>query len=140
MNRSATIRRAISVPEVLAAAAIVGVLIAFVAQLLISTATHQQAAERRTLAMHELSNVAERIAMLSYEETTRERLKAIELSPSLTAALPDASLAFDVDNQADDELPAKRVTISVTWEIRDDAPSQPLKLVVWKHQHREASP
>lgn len=139
MMRPMKLRRAISIPEVLAAAAVVGVLIAFVSQMLIATATQQQKAERRALAAHELSNVTERIAMLTYAETTLERLAVIGLSPTVAATLPDAELAFDID-EADEDIPAKRVTIAIAWANGKDETTRPLQLIVWKHQHAEAAP
>ena len=101
MKRKLLKRRAWSMVEMLAAAAVVGVLLAFVSQLLISTAVQQQSAERRMLATSELSNVAERLAMLTYEETTGERLGNIELSPAIRAMLPDAKLSFEIHQQTD---------------------------------------
>ena len=143
MKRVATTRTAISLPEVLAAAAIVGVLIAFVSQFLIVTAAKQQATDRRALAMHEISNVAQRIAMLSYEETTLERLQRSELSPGAVAALPAAELSFEIESEQDDEdedVPAKRIGVSMTWTGSNDEPARPVRLVIWKHPQSEVVP
>ena len=125
--------------EMLAAAAIVGVLMAFVSQLLISTAAQQQSAEHRMLAAGELSNVAERLAMLTYEETTHERLGNIELSPSMLAVFPDASLSFEIQQQLDG-IAIKRIDVVMTLEDGERDFNRPLQLSVWKFQKQEAAP
>ena len=139
MKPNRTIRRGISMLELLCAAAVISVLIAFVFDLLMTTARQHQASDKRALATHELSNIAERIAMLSYEQTTQDRLDSLEVSPTVKAILPDAALQFDISEEAGD-LPAKRIDVALAWGGETQAPARPLRLVIWKYQTAEATP
>lgn len=132
-------RRGISVLEVTLALLVLGVAITGLVQLIATAAAQRRVSETRRLAAQEVANQAERLALLSWDELTAERLAAVQPSELLLATVPTARLQATVTPEAG--LPeAKRVRIEVQWTDASGQSPAPIGLTVWKHQTPEAVP
>lgn len=131
-------RSGLSVLEVTAALLIVAFAMTGLAQMLSLSAAQRRASETRRLAQEEVANQAERIALLAWDETTEERLKAQEISEGLRTLLPSARLSLALTEEVGPPL-GRRIDIAVVW-MAADGEVDPVRLTVWKHQPAEASP
>jgi type II secretory pathway pseudopilin PulG len=124
-------RRAITMLELFAAMVIAAVLLAAVAQVAVLSAAQHLAAERRMLALSEAEQIVEQISALPLAEVSRENLQAIQLSPDVAQALPEAALSIDLSDDAGPPL-AKRIRIEITWEAQPDVSARPVRLTTWR--------
>ena len=131
-------RGGLSVLEVTAALVIVAFAMAGLTQMLSLSAAQRRASETRRMAQEEVANQAERIALLAWDETTEERLKAQEISEGLRTLAPSAKLSLALTEEAGPPL-ARRIDIAVVW-MAADGEVDPVRLTVWRHQPAEASP
>jgi hypothetical protein len=102
--------------------------------------------EQLLVAQWEAANVLEHLASLRYEEVTPEAVQAVQPSPQLQAALPEAKLHITVTNSAADNStpantaatntaagpPHKRIRVEVTWPAEEDSPHT-VSLTAWKY-------
>lgn len=131
-------RRGISVLEVTLALMILTVSITGLVQLLATAAGQRRTSETRRLAAQEVANQAERIALLTWDELTTDRLAALRPSELLTAAVPSASLRTAVETEAGPPE-SKRVRIEIQWTDPSGQTVEPIGLTIWQF-HRESAP
>lgn len=132
-------RRGISVLEVTLALLVLGVAITGLLQLIATAAAQRRVSETRRLAAQEVANQAERVALLSWDELTAERLAAVQPSELLLASVPSAKLQATVTAEAGPPE-AKRVRIEVQWTDATGQSPAPIGLTVWKHRTPEGAP
>ncbi len=126
-------RRALTVLEVTLALLILSFAVGGLLQILTLAASQRRSTEIRRLALAELANQAEVIALTPWDELTSEKLAARLPSADLLAAAPSAKLSITASNEAG--LPAaKRIHISATWATPAGESAQPVQLTVWRHQ------
>lgn len=131
-------RRGFSVVELMVATSLLATAFALLAPTLSWVRHQRRLADDRQLALLELSNVAERLALVPYDELTVERLTEANLSPEGAAALPTAK--FTASLAEEDDPPAKRITLNLAWQADGVRPSAPLRLVIWRFSEEEAMP
>ena len=132
-------RRGISVLEATTALLILTFAVGGLLQILTVSAAQRRASEQRRLALQEVANQAERIALLTWDETTQERLGQLKPGTELAAAAPSATLNAKLT--ADDGSPAaKRIRIEISWLTPAGQSVEPVALTVWKHQPAEVQP
>jgi Tfp pilus assembly protein PilV len=131
-------RRGLSVLEVTLSLLVLAVAIGGLAQLITTAAAQRRASETRRLASQEAANVAERIALLAWDELTTERLAAWKPSVELTSTVPSAKLQLDVASEPSPPE-AKRVQIDVQWTDASGQTLDPISLTVWKFQPEEGA-
>jgi Tfp pilus assembly protein PilV len=131
-------QRGLSVLEVTLALLVLTVAVTALAQLLAMAAAQRRASEERRLARQEVANQAERIALMSFDELTAEKLAALPASDDLLAALPAAKLQATVAEEAGPPA-SKRVRLEVHWTNAAGIELEPVGLTVWKHR-QEAQP
>src|SRR5688572_22075331 len=107
-------RRAISVLELTLSLLVLTVVVTALAQLLATAAAHRRVTELRRIAVQEVANQAERIALLTWDETTAEKLGSLKPSESLQAANPAAKLQLALSDEAGPPV-SKRIEIEVHW-------------------------
>lgn len=116
--------------EVIAAFALLGVLIALVAEALTTTAAARRAAERRAVAMQAAANVAERSKAIPWESWTDEGLARSGLAATVDEVLPGARLKLSIAPSVSGP-PAKRLDIEIAWPPASGAAEPPVRLSHW---------
>jgi hypothetical protein len=124
---------------VIIALLILGVAVTSLAKLLSAAAAQRRASEQRRLALQEVANLAERIALIPYGEVSTENLAALKPSGELLAAVPLARLTATQSPQAGPPE-HKRVRLEVLWTDAAGQPVDPVGLTLWKHPPAEATP
>jgi Tfp pilus assembly protein PilV len=132
-------RLGMSVLEMSMALLILTFAIGGLVQILTMAASHRRTTEVRRLAVQELANQAEHIALLSWDQLTPEKLAERKVANSLIAAAPSAKLSVALVDDAGPPI-AKRIQLEVTWNAPDGDPVEPVRLAVWRHQPTEAQP
>ena len=126
-------RRALTVLEVTLALLILSFAVVGLLQILTLAASQRRSTEVRRLAVEELANQAEAIALAPWEVLTAEKLAARQPSAELLAAAPSVKLSITASDEAG--LPAaKRIQLSAVWTTPAGESAQPVKLTVWRHQ------
>ena len=129
-------RRGLTVLEVTLALLVLTVAITGLAQLLATAAAHRRTSDQRRLALQEVANQAERIALWPYDELTAEKLEGLAPSDDLLAATPAAVLTATVTDEAGPPA-SKRVRLEVHWTNSAGAHVEPVGLTVWKHRRED---
>ena len=101
-----------------------------IVQLVATTATQRRAIEQRRIALQEIANQAERIALLPWDDTAPEKLTNWQPSADLTAVLPRAACSVLVASEPGSPS-SRRIRLQLTWP---NAAGQPLEssLTIWK--------
>lgn len=126
-------RRGLSILEVTMALLILSFAVAGLLQILTVAASQRRATEIRRLALEEIANQAEQIALVPWEELTAEKLATRQASADLLAAAPSAELTVTAGEDAGPPN-AKRVHIAVAWTTPAGESPQPVQLTIWRHQ------
>jgi Tfp pilus assembly protein PilV len=126
-------RHGLSVLEVTLALLVLTVAIGGLAQLLATAAAHRRTSDQRRLALQEVANQAERIALWSYDELTAEKLGGLAKGDDLAAALPAATFQATLTDEAGPPA-SKRVRLEVHWTDAAGNAQQPVGLTIWKHR------
>ena len=118
--------------EIIAACAMLAVLLGLTVEMLTVTAVERRAVERRATAILEAANIAERASLLGWDETTSEKMAALDLSAEVKKSLPDATLKLSVDpvEMSASEPAAKHVRIEITWS-GPTGREAPVRLSYW---------
>src|SRR6266436_5803602 len=98
-------RRGMTLFELTVALFILTTAMLAIVQLMAATANQRRSVDQRRVALQEVANQAERVALLSWEQTAPERLTTWEPSADLTKALPQANCAAQVSEEM--EAPAR---------------------------------
>jgi len=124
-------RRGMTILELTMSLMILGVAMVAVVQLLAAAARQRQAAQQRRVALAEVANQAERISLVSWDDTAIEKLHNWQPSAALDSALPGAQCSIEVTEQA--ERPRSRqIRLQVAWNDSAGLPVDPVSLTVWK--------
>lgn len=123
-------RKGVVLYEVIAAFALLGVLVALVAEMLTTTATARRAADRRAVALQAAANVAERSKTIPWEDWTDEGLARAGLASAVTEALPDAQLKLSLA-ASESGPPARRLDIEIAWPAASGHAEAPVRLSHW---------
>jgi hypothetical protein len=123
-------RRGIALAETFTAFALMAMFVGVAAQMFVATAAERREAERRSTAILEAANVAERASALGWEELTPERLAGMDLPAAVKETLPEATLKLTVEPDASDAT-AKRVRIEISWRSPSGANEKPVHLNYW---------
>ena len=128
-------RRGVTIIESVMALALFATVMSLVAQTLIGVGRQRQVTQRRSLAIQEAANTMEKIAALSWKESTTDALASWPLSEAARRALPGAALNISVT--LGHGLPRrKRVRVEIGWTESGQRVT-PVSLVVWKHLIKE---
>jgi len=130
-TRSPARRRGIALVESVVALVVLMVAMATLAQLLSLWAQQRRGSEQRRLALQELANRAEAIAMMPWNDVTAEKLASWQPADQLLAAIPKAAGRAAVSDEPGD-LPARRVRLSVSWTDAVGQEVTPIELTVWR--------
>ena len=126
-------RRGMTLVELAVAAGMLGTLLVVCLQLLTATAAQRRAADQRQLAIFEVSNVLERITARPWSDLTPQALAAEKPSAAALVGLPEAELKVEATIPAA-EANAKRITVSLRWQDRNNQFLPPVKLTTWRYK------
>jgi prepilin-type N-terminal cleavage/methylation domain-containing protein len=129
-------RRGMTVLEMSIALLILTVALGGVLQLVSTAAKQRRTGEERRLALQELANQAERVAILPWDELTEAKLATLKPSAECEAANPTATIAATL---AEDDGPpaAKRIRIEVAWTNAVGQQVDPLGVTLWRYAPAE---
>ena len=131
-------RRGMTITEILVALVIMSAALAGVAHLVSTASAQRRVLEQRRLALAELSNRAERIALLSWDELTYTNIESEPISSETLAVLPRAKFAAATADE-DGPPPVRRIQLQIVWTDSVGNAVEPVKLVIWRHRG-EAQP
>src|SRR5688572_27806204 len=94
-----TPRRGMTVLELTVALFILTTAMVAIVQVVATTATQRRAIEQRRIALQEIANQAERVALLPWDDTAAEKLTTWQPSSDLSAVLPRATCSVQVANE-----------------------------------------
>jgi type II secretory pathway pseudopilin PulG len=133
INRLSAIgrRRAVTIVELVISLMILGLAMVSVVQLLATTARQQRVANQRRVALAEVANQAERIALLPWSEITADKLSEWKPSPELAAMLPAAHCTLQISDDSSSPK-ARQVRIQVDWTNGAGQPVDPVAITLWR--------
>jgi len=102
-----------------------------IVQLLSATAGQRRTIEQRRIALQAVANEAERVARLSWDEATPDKLTSWEAPAELTAILPSAKCTAEVSDEAGPPK-ARRICLQVDWTNSVGQPVEPTAVTIWK--------
>jgi hypothetical protein len=100
-------------------------------QLVAFSANQRRAADERRIALAEVANQAERIALLPWDETAPKTLTNWQPSAELAAALPQAMCRIDVRDEPGPPI-SRRLRLKVTWTNSAGQEVEPAAVTIWK--------
>jgi Tfp pilus assembly protein PilV len=125
-------RRGATIVETIIALLVLSAAMLALAQMVALAARQRRTTETRRIALQEVANQAERIAVLSWDQAEPGRLTTWEPSQVLAAAIPAAECRIEVT--AEEGPPAaRRVRLSVGWNDASGQPVTPVELSLWKY-------
>lgn len=138
-------RRGFTMIELVAGAAILVGLLAVSLQFFHATALHRRTTRQREVALQELANVMERLAVIRWQDLTTEKARQVQLSDVASRSLPGATLTIEVsqpaadksaaDKSAAEEPPAKRIVVALAWEDQSRRLGRPIRLSAWRYRN-----
>ena len=101
-------------------------------QLLAVAAGQRRQLEYRRVALQEIGNQAERVALMRWDQTEPERFTNWEPSDELNSVLPAAKCTVEVSEET--EAPkSRRIRLSVAWPNAAGQVGEPVAVTVWKY-------
>jgi len=125
------LRRGMTVLELLVALFVLTTAMAALVQLLTVTAGQRRLLEQRRVALQEVANQGEHVALLHWNETAGDKLTSWQASADLQAVLPLAKCTAAVGDEAGPPA-AMRIRLSVMWTNAAGQPVDPVTLTVWR--------
>lgn len=120
-------RRGFLLTEMLIGAVLIGAFLLMAVPTVRWVLTTQASLQMRSVAITELSNQMEDLAVLPAADRSAEKLSQLQISDSADAVLADAELTAD----AHDEQGLNRITLSLTWTDSHGMRCQPVTLTAW---------
>src|SRR5262245_40482377 len=124
-------RRGMTIAELLVALFIMTTAMAAIVQLLAVTASQRRTLEQRRVGLQEIANQAERVAILSWRETSPDKLTTWQPSAELLAAMPQATCTAEVKDEAGPPE-ARKIRLSVNWPNAGGQMREPIAVTIWK--------
>jgi hypothetical protein len=124
--------------EVTVSLMVLGVALAALLQLLSLAGRQRRGLEERRIALQEVANQAERIALLPWSETAPGKLTSWQPSAELLEVLPAAQCAIAVSPE-DGAPEGHRIRLEIGWTNAAGQPVEPVELTIWRFRP-EAAP
>jgi prepilin-type N-terminal cleavage/methylation domain-containing protein len=123
-------QRGMTVVELTVSLVVLGVAMAAVVQLVALAASQRRAMAQRRIALQEIANQAERIALLPWSETAPDKLTGWQPSAELSEVLPAAQCSIAVSEEP--AAPARKIRLEVAWTNSVGQPMEPVGLSIWR--------
>lgn len=131
-------RRGALLHETTTAVLIVMFVVAGACQMLHLVARQRHLCKQRATASLEVANLMEEIASRSWPEITEQAPK-LEISQATQSRLPQSKVRLDIGSD-ESNADARRIAISLDWQLDDLRRSSPVRLVAWRYSPREMKP
>jgi hypothetical protein len=132
-------RRAISLLEVVVAAAMLAVLMTIAAQMLQAVGQQQRATQRRALALQTVHALAEQFSNMPWDQLTAEAADEVNVPIVAQAHLPGAKLSVTIQEEQQ-PIAAKRVMVALAWNGPSGRFTGPVRLTTWVFQNESLPP
>jgi Tfp pilus assembly protein PilV len=126
-----TNRRGMTLFELTMALFIVSTSMVAIVQVVAMAATQRRTLDQRRLAQLEVANQAERMALLSWKDTSPKDLTTWQPSAELAAALPLAKCAVEVTDEPSQPM-SRRIRLTVTWPNSVGQEIEPAAVTIWR--------
>jgi Tfp pilus assembly protein PilV len=123
--------RGMTLVEIGVSLVVLGAALAALLQLVALAGQQRRSLAQRRLALQEVSNQAERIALLPWAETAPAHLTAWQPSADLTAVLPAAKCSIAASDEPGSPA-SRRILLEVAWTNVAGQPVEPVTLTVWR--------
>ena len=127
-----TNRRGMTLLEVSVALLVLTVAMVALVQLISLSVRQRRMDDQRSLALQELANEAERLAVLPWSELTAERLGSWQPPAEVSAQLPAAKCQVAVQDEAGPPA-ARRIDLSLGWINSVGESVTPVELTFWRY-------
>jgi type II secretory pathway pseudopilin PulG len=101
-------------------------------ELLSLSARQRRVDDQRSLALVELANHAEELAVLPWNELTADNLAKWQPPEELAALLPSAQCRADVHEEEGSPI-ARRIELKIVWTNAAGEEVTPVELTVWRY-------
>jgi hypothetical protein len=119
----------LTVIELTISIAILAVLLATSMRMIVVASEHVRANERRVLALQAVQAVSEEIDNIPWDQLNDETASSVRIPDAVAPRLPGAKFTAKVAEESDPL--AKRVTVEITWDTRNDQPAAQSRLTTW---------
>ena len=136
-NRKSSDRRGMTLLEVGVALVILAAAMTALVQLLSLSARQRRLDDQRSLALVELANHAESLAMLPWNELTAENLAGWQPSAELAALLPTAECHAQIEEEPGSPS-ARRIELQIAWTNAVGEQVTPVRLTLWRFAEETA--
>ena len=123
--------RGMTIMELLASMALLAAAMVALVQFTVLVGRYRQALEHRRLALQELANQAERLALTAWDETAADKLKTWQVSQELAEALPRATCQASVSEEPGQPV-SRRIHLQIVWTNSAGQQVEPVSLAIWK--------
>jgi len=124
-------RRGMTLLEATVALFIVSAVVLAILQLVSVTGNQRRSLEVRRMALQEVANEAERIAVMPWEQSSPDELNHWEPAEDLLAVSPRAKCSVTVSEEPGSPL-ARRIRLSIAQTSAASEPIELAALTVWK--------
>ena len=124
-------RRGMTLLETMVALFIVSAVLLAILQLVSVTANQRRTLEERRIALQEVANQAERIAMLPWERTAPDEMKEWQPTDGLLDVSPQAKCAITVTAESGPPL-ARKIRLTVTETSAANDSIELAAITIWK--------
>jgi prepilin-type N-terminal cleavage/methylation domain-containing protein len=124
-------RRGMTLLETTVALFIVSAVLLAILQLVSVTANQRRTLEERRIALQEVANQAERIALLPWERTAPDEMKEWQPGNDLLAVAPKAKCVIAVSPESGSP-PGRKIRLSVTETTAVEQRVELATLTIWK--------
>jgi prepilin-type N-terminal cleavage/methylation domain-containing protein len=131
-NHSPYARRGMTLLEVGVALVILATAMVALVQLLSLSARQRRVDDQRSLALLELANHAEELAVIPWNELTPENLAKWQPPAELVALLPSARCHAEV-HEEEGPPAARRIGLQIVWTNAVGEEVAPVELTLWRH-------
>jgi prepilin-type N-terminal cleavage/methylation domain-containing protein len=135
-DRRARRPRGMTLTECVIALGVLSLAMVAVLQLVGASSAQRRLAEQRRVALQEVANQAERLAVASWDELAADSLTTWTPSDELAAALPDATCRVEILD-LDGPLATRQVRLFVAWQNAAGQDVKPVELTIWRFQPEE---
>mgnify|MGYP001428761443 CR=1 FL=1 len=123
-------RRGMTMIEIIAAAAILGVMLASAVQVIRVLETQRRTADRRALALETTQSLLEQLGNTPWDQLTPSANAALTIPEAVSVYLPSAKAVATVVEQQD-PVPSKRIAVELQWNAPSGLPVAPIRLTTW---------
>jgi len=124
-------RRGMTLFELTVALFIMTTVMLAIVQLMAATAGQRRIVDQRRVALQEVANQAEHVALLPWDEVSANKLTTWEPSADLKKVLPQARCDVEVSEETPGPS-GRRVRLSVTWTDSAGQEVEPASVTIWR--------